>query len=742
MGILQKLIDKKSRTKQVAIQETSGVRYHSSLCSTAENVFAQLRPLVDELKMVQPYGVGRNGAKLPLARTPELAALTTPNEDMGWAEFADLMFSTWLTEKELNLHVWKDKRGQVYGYTVLPVGSRHVVGSRTYFTHTTVTGETEELSRDEVMTLRFSRNPRNIDEGVSPGVVSLIWSQIDDVLAQYQLGHFENGAVPAYITIIRASTKEKYEEKRKEMERGFHGAKNKGKTLFLWRQFLDDGSEKDEVEVKTIQGSNASLAIKDIMSIVNDKLNKSFGVSNFILGDDSSAKYDNAELSQQQFLSHRVYPALYCFWDQFQHELDRIVGGLGYAIEFELEIPELTDRLKVKAETKKIEVETGNLYVERERLEKERERIEEQKLKLIEEKKKVQDDAAKVRSETRAGQLTALTTAINAGATPDGARMALDLGEEWRQAAEEISASKAAAESSNSTGTKEDASHDSHKCHHHHHHTHDDLPQFSPDEIIEHGIYDELIALADALIDGELGGELGLGEEEVLALVRRITDKLTELAEEGVRESQAQVIRSVQRLSWKKPTGKINGKPVTDKEELVEALQADQKSTTKETAEDLVKDKLNTRIEEIVKNYSEEVKDIIRDILNTTVEGKSASALRKELKDHIPAARAEMIARNETVHAFRLAKLEEAKAQAKKYGLKMRKVWQAHPGGCPICEQMNGTTVDIDKAFPAEQVDEDGHIYAYDHNIYNEYGESPNAHVNCRCSFFVEVVDG
>lgn len=737
MGMIQKLFDRKPRAKQVAVQETSGLHYHSPLCSTAENVFAQLRPLVDELKMVQPYGVSLRGTKLPLTRTPELEALANPNEEMGWAEFADLMFSTWLTEKELNIHVWKNQQGKIYGYSILPVGARRTLGGRTYFVTTLADGKTVEYSRDEVMTLRFSRNPRNIDEGVSPGIASLIWSQIDDVLAQYQLGHFENGAVPAYITIIRASSKEKYEETRKTMEEGFHGAKNKGKNLFLWRQFLSDtGEDKDQVEIKTVQGSNASLAIKDIMSIVNDKLNKSFGVSNFILGDDSSAKYDNAELSQQQFLSHRVYPALYCFWDQFQHELERITGGLGYAIEFELEIPELTDRLKVKAETKKIEAETANLSLEKAK-------IEQEKAKLIVEQEKIKNDATRIREETRSTQIDTLITTINAGATPDSALKALALGEEWRPVAQDIY-SKASNTNSNSPENP-DSSVDTKAENHsyvHCRHTHDDLPQFSPDEIIERGIYDELIALADALIDGELGQELGLDEEEVLEIVRRITDKLTEVAQKGLKESQAQIIRSVQQNSWKQPLGQINGKPAQSKKELVEALEVDQKDISKETAEELVKDKLELRIAEIVKNYSDEMQGIIRNILNTSSEGKSAGEIRVELKEHIPRIRAEMIARNETVHAFRLAKLEEARAQAQKYGLKMRKIWQAHPGGCPICEQMNGTTVDIDEPFPAEQVDEDGHVYAYDHNLYNEYGDSPNAHVNCRCSFFVEVVDG
>ena len=92
----------------------------------------------------------------------------------------------------------------------------------------------------------------------------------------------------------------------------------------------------------------------EIVDIVNDRLNKAVGVSNFILGDDSSAKYDNAELSDHQFTKRRVYPALVSFWNQFQHELDRLTGGIGYGISFDIEIPELTEREKAKAEIARI----------------------------------------------------------------------------------------------------------------------------------------------------------------------------------------------------------------------------------------------------------------------------------------------------------------------------------------------------------------------------------------------------
>lgn len=709
----KRLIDATKRSKQAAVQETQGQIFVSSLCSNAENVFAQLRPLVDELKMVEPYGVGRNGAKLALSRTPELMTLKAPNEKMGWAEFADLMFSTWLTEKELNIHVWKDERGKVYGYSVLPVDSRKTSGGIDYFEVPLASGGVARYSADEVMTLRFSRNPKNIDNGISPGIASMVWAQIDDVLAQYQLGHFENGAVPAYITIVRASTREKYLEKRQELERGFHGAKNKGKTLFLWRQFLDDGTEKDEVEVKTIQGSNASLAIKDIMSIVNDKLNKAFGVSNFILGDDSSAKYDNAELSQQQFLSHRVYPALYTFWSQFEHELTRVLpNGLPYAISWDLEIPELTDRVKVKAETKKIEAET----------------------------RKLEDDMKLAKSST-------LLTLLNAGASPDATVKALGLDIKWLEVARSISSQNDMSNGSSDNPTPEevvdsgeisDISHN-HSCQHCHRTTDAKEPEFSPDETIERGVYQELIDLLQTLINDELGRQLGLSEEEVQSTVDRINRKLLEMAEKGAQTAIEETQKSIKGLPAAVIVGIINGSKPKTRAELLKAIEMEKTAQGVSNIEQLVAEKMQDRTSQIIKGFRDEAVNTIKQTLNQTT-GLSASEIRKQLSDTMPKFRAEMIARNETVNSFRLGQLEEAKHIADKYHLKLRKTWHAYPGECPICAAMDGTTVDLTAPFPAEQVDQDGVTYAYEHSDFNNGGETPNAHVNCRCTFSIEVV--
>lgn len=403
MGLISNLRDAFSR-RSVIIQERAANQIHvSALCSNYDNLFAQIRPLVDEMKQIRPYGVGKNGAVLAPNRTPELNLLNDPNDEMGWADFADTMFVIWLTERELNIHVHLSRRGKVEGYSILPVGSRKTLSGEDYFEFMLAGGKTCRLSTDEVMTLRFSRDTRDLDSGMSPGISTYVWAQIDDLVAQYQRAFFENGAVPATITIIRASTRERYETKRRELENGLKGANNRNKTLFLWRQQLDDGQTADEVEVKPIQSNNSTLAIKDIKAIVNDELNKAVGVSNFILGDDSSAKYNNAELSDFQFTKRRVFPALMSFWSQFQHELDRIVGGLGYAISFKLELPELTDRRKTQAETARIQSET-------------------------------------------------LLNLINAGANPGAAVKALGLAGSWQSVANSIYASKAVEVAQNGSG--------------------------------------------------------------------------------------------------------------------------------------------------------------------------------------------------------------------------------------------------------------------------------------------------
>ncbi len=877
MEIIKKIKDalgsnKTKSSQQVAKQEISGQLFVNPLCSTYENVFPQVRPLIDELKIVRPYGVGKNGARLPLARTPELAALENPNEEMGWAEFADLMFAMWLTEKELNIHVWKNSRGKIYGYTILPVGARQSLGNGQYYFQTTnADGQIEQYSPDEVMTLRYSRNPRNISEGVSPASVVFIWSQVADLMAQYQRAYLENGAVPASVTIIRASTKAKFDAVQKDLEGQLKGASNRNKTIYLWEQVLDTGESMAQVEVKPIQGNNSTLAIKDIMAIVHDEINKAYGVSEFILGNDSSAKYDNAELSDRQFTKRRVLPALISFYSQFQHELDRVLpNGLPYAINFDLDIPELTDRIKVKAEISQKNVENltnlitagstaraavkalglgeewldvaYGLYAEKQRrqdaetlntlLSRTPSQITAQTATdgLGDETSKSLDKAEepndqgwigaktekldvlghldeRLRSQLYTGDLDVEKTNIPAqenphftvfyGLTKKGLETPdIDLGEkiqenmpsqviidkidvfdnddDYKVIVAKLRKTEAlqqlhdiflaldhyeqefsvytphitlcyvnkdaksddfteafkdyVGKSIATTGFEIDnpwrKNLDIHHCEHCHH-THDVKTDaeitFAKGEEKEQTIYEELTKVLENAIAEVLGETAILSEEDLAKLKLAILEQLIKEADLGENDAAAEIQGFVLGETSKEIAGVL-------------------KNGGYHVSEDFAKH-MEKRVDLVVSKLDEAARETARKVLqNTESEGLTVQQIKKQLSDVMPAARAEVIARNETVYAYRAGSLENAKNLAKEYNLKIKKTWHAQPDACDICKAMDGKTVELTDAFPDNAVTKDGEQVSWQHTPYNDGGEVTQAHVNCLCVPQYEVI--
>lgn len=685
MGIKQRLSSAYDvlRGKQVIVNQEIGnsCLSLSPLLSTYENLFAQVRPLIDRMKVVVPYGVGANGAKKPLGQTSALATLiSSPNSKMGWAEFADLMFATWLTEPELNVHVWKQGKKRVLGYTIIPAGIKRSLNSD-YFYTTDSEGNPVSVSKDDVMTLRFSRSPRNPQEGVSPASSVIVWTQLDDLVAQYQRAYFENGAVPATITFIRASTEERFVSKRKELENGLKGARNRNKTVYAWRQQLDDGSTGDEIEVKNIQGSNTSLGIRELVSIIDQRLRQSIGVSPFIMGDDSSAKYDNAELSERQFMQYRVYPALVSFWSQFQHELDRVTGGLGYGISFDLEIPELTERLKIKAETNKTQAET-----------------------LIE--------------------------LLKAGASPAGAVEALELSSNWNETANDISAEIQAAALLQSTTPAINQATES-----------EEAPLISG---VNQDSKKLLEPKTDALEDPmqyepmfEEGEEL---EKEAYDALMGLAEEIAEEKETNLDAVKAIILAAV--LSRAGDGAEVALKSLinlTKDEDIISRLNSILKSKEYDFS-DTMEEALKKRISEVVDAYAGVTKEIVQETFaKATAEEWSQSKLRKELQSVLPKRQAELVARNEVHAGLNFGRYDEDLRIANELGLKLKFVWKANPGACDICMAMNGTEVPAGDAFPdhAHYHTEDGEDIevSWKHNVYNADGRITNPHPNCRCTF-------
>lgn len=694
MGIVSRFRqarDAARRTKATRVkQEIANRLVINPLCSDYENVFAQVQPLINDMKMVQPFGVGKNGGPLPASRTPELTLLNTPNDEMGWGEFAGAMFATWLTEDELNIHVHFDGR-RVSGYSIIPPGCKVPTGNGDYYFRVFDGDGYDTLTRDEVMTLRFSRSPKNLQKGVSPATAVRAWAQAEDVLAQYERAYIENGAIPASITFIRASNKEKFLQTQKELESDLRGASNHGKTIYVWRQFDNDtGESMDQVEVKTIQGNNSTLAIRELTDIINDHLNKAYGVSNFILGDDSSAKYDNAELSDFQFTKRRVYPALAAFWDQFQFELDRVTGGLGYAIQFELELPDLTERQKVKAETEKIKEETQ-----------------------------------KIRLET-------LTGLIEAGALPVAAVKALELGDEWlsiarriynRVLAESIMDEKQKSKqnfiSTSQIYRPKEAAQSSQLCAYHSREAKgaakdsacatDDLPNMT---VEEQKIHDALVAMAERIF----ANTPNIDTEGVIAEISEILEGKAELGGKDGAERIAELLSD---------------------EEVVAELKSEIENLR---ISGILKDRIIDRTTELVNNYGDETKRLMNEVLASS-EGKSAAEIRKALKEIMPTWQAERIARTETVYAFKSGKLDEDKRISDKYGLNIKLQWKSRHDSktCDVCAAMDGEMTTVGEAFNHIKETTDGEV-SWSPSKWNDDGQIPAPHPNCRC-YFNEIVE-
>lgn len=702
-GLIQQLMDARRTTRATkaseVTQEFRNQLFSSPICSDYENVFAQVRPLIDEMVLVRPYGVGRNGARLEPSRTPELNLIFDPNEDMGGIEFLDTMFATWLTEDNLYIHAHKDRRGNIKGYSLLPPDSKVTLGNGQSYWQIWTGNGMQQFYPDEVMELHYSRNPRTL-KGVSPAGAIRVYAQIDDLLAQFEKAYLENGAIPASVTIIRASTKAKFDEARHELESQLKGANNRNKTLYLWRQFNnDDGTERDQVEVKTIQGNNNTLAIKELVEVINDRLNKAYGISNFIMGDDSSAKYDNAELSDYQFKRRRVLPALIKFWAQFQHELDRITDGLGYAIDFHLDMPELTERKKVEAETNEKNVDS-------------------------------------------------LTKLLTAGARPADACASLGLPmDKWHSTAvgiwnrvlvdrefEKQTNGQTDQSKGQSTLIKDTSHHD---CQHHHQ---DYYQPFTEKEKTERKIFDKLMKMVEKIFAEDPTLDLEQIEREIYELIkgeaeRGGTQALEELEKMVDGDAKAEVQKILK-----------NGVHISSE----------------------LENRLKERTAQIVAGYDQHTRQIMEKVLNTP-EPLSAQEIKKRLAAVIPNGRAATIARNETVYAFKSGSLETDEAIAKEFNLQFELTWHARKDSitCDVCAAMDGQKTMLGQKYsssitldpgdklingkivgeaPAGASEDEKKLYTgttsfgYVQDQWNDDGQIPNAHVNCRCFYTKKLI--
>lgn len=335
-----------------------------------DNIFPYVNAIAQRFSTVIPYAVTHDGRKLDPAPAA-LNALYAPNDTYSCLEFLKLISSGILTQSHVDILVWTPEGpggnitpDNITGYTILPTNSRVYNDSRNdWYHHVTMdlgNGPRQyEFTRDETIALSYSRHPNDPTQGISPAMTIKKWANVDDMIADYERGFFGNNAVPAGMLGIVSENAEDFQRNRARLEETFRGAGNNNGIVYNMVP-VDPTTHKPSQTSKLVwvpfQNSNDTLDLQTVSDVVNNRLANALAVPDIVRGIDNGQTYANAEMAERSFIENTLKPLCMTVWDKWQFELDRITGGLGYGITFDLDLPTQTEVEKTQAETQQIRV--------------------------------------------------------------------------------------------------------------------------------------------------------------------------------------------------------------------------------------------------------------------------------------------------------------------------------------------------------------------------------------------------
>lgn len=339
---------------------------------TYDNIFPYVNAIAQRFSTIIPYAVTADGRKfepVPAA----LTALYAPNDTYSCLEFLKLIASGILTQSHVDILIWTNEGpggnitpDNITGYTILPTNSRIYNDSRSDWYHRVTmdlgNGPRQyEFTRDETISLSYSRHPNDPTRGISPAMTIKKWANVDDMIADYERGFFGNNAVPAGMLGIVSENTEDFQRNRARLENTFRGAGNNNGIVYNLIP-VDPTTHKPSTASKLIwtpfQNSNDTLDLQTVSNVVNNRLANALAVPDIIRGIDNGQTYANAEMAERAFIENTLKPLCMTVWDKWQFELDRITGGLGYGITFDLNLPAQTEVERIQAETQQIRVNT------------------------------------------------------------------------------------------------------------------------------------------------------------------------------------------------------------------------------------------------------------------------------------------------------------------------------------------------------------------------------------------------
>lgn len=711
--------DKKSHqaTKAYQYQINSSPSYHGSWTfdfakgMAYDNVYPSISKIVNEFVNIRPYAIDANGK--PVEKTVLLNKIYHPNQKMSSAGFREALAVVTLTHRKAYLLVWHYENGElvaggrgitpdnIAGFTFIE-GCTVIVdadGNKTYKS----SDLRYEYTEQDVIEIYAGIDPYDLDAGYSPTQAVAKWANIDDFIANFEAGHFENGAVPAGQFVITAPTPEAFNDIVDSMQKKFRGSGNNNNVAYVHRPIQADTGAVQPAQIEWIPfaQSNKDMSLDTIFKQVNDKIDSTYGVPASVRGVNENKGYASVRIDQQIFIRYTVKPFATKIWTRFTHEMNRITGGLGFAITFDLDVPNIADEEKVQAETKKIEADIISQMLDR---------------------------GYSLDSICDAFEFSNARKLLVEGAQDDGEivndKPDVDEGEEVSDSPE-IAVVKG--------------------CTHHHDEIHK-----SADKQTLKDLRQLLNDYYQSVIDATLSVSK-LAKKDISAIGLEIYDEnsdgvIDEMEAEQIpipepdEEKKYALVLAMLALLLKRM--KKSGEERYQKTIIRFGITITIPELEHYNISEQAQKNYEKMLSKIGNSYTDQIVRGIRNAIENTArkDGATAKDLKKAIEDSLKENewRIERIVNTEEHRADNLGQVdaveELGKATGKSFGFKW-KTTSAEP--CEFCQYMNGTIVKAGEAF----VPLGGKIESNDAVYLNDYEDmlTPNAHPNCQCIF--EVVE-
>lgn len=344
--------------------------YHND---SYENGYSSIRAIADRFFVLRPYAIDENGQKVK--NTPNVInSLSRPNVQMSGFDFRDALAVMTMVHDQTFILVWERRGGDVIpatenvreetvaGFTFLENVQVQVTDGKIQYR----VGSNQVYYPHQVMSL-YDVNPNNLLKGYSPSKAARRWTRIDDYIADYQTGFFENGAIPSGQFIITAPTMTEYNDIVDKMQEKHRGARKNNNVMYSFAPIDKSTGKPSQATITWVpfNVTNKDMSLKDLFAQANAKIDSVYRVSAFIRAIDEAPNFATAQIIERNFVENTVRPFAIKKWARFQHELNRIVGGLGYGISFALDTPGIAEEDKAVAETNVARVSALNLLTDR-----------------------------------------------------------------------------------------------------------------------------------------------------------------------------------------------------------------------------------------------------------------------------------------------------------------------------------------------------------------------------------------